>query len=108
MPPYMGAAGAYSAVRHYLKAVLALGPEAAKASGRATVARMKTIPVEDDVLGHASLREDGRVVSDVSLFQVKKPGESHGTWDLYDLRATLGPDRAWRPMAEGGCPLVHS
>ena len=104
----MGAAGAYSAVRHYLKAVTALGPEAAKASGRAAVAKMKAIPVEDDVLQHASIREDGRVVSDVYLFQVKHPAESHGEWDLYDLRATVGPDRAWRPMAEGGCPLVHS
>ncbi|MGI4955262.1 MAG: ABC transporter substrate-binding protein [Janthinobacterium lividum] len=108
MPPYMGAAGAYSAVRHYLKAVASLGPAEAKASGRAAVARMKQIPVEDDVLSHASLREDGRVVSDVYLFQVKHPNESKGLWDLYALRATLGPDRAWRPMAEGGCPLVRS
>ncbi len=108
MPPYMGAAGAYSAVRHYLKAVAALGPAAAKASGRAAVARMKQLPIEDDVLAHAHLREDGRVVSDVYLFQVKRPSESHGPWDLYDLRATVGPDRAWRPMADGGCPLVHS
>ena len=108
MPPYMGAAGAYSAARHYLKAVSSLGPAEAKVSGRAAVARMKAIPVEDDVLGHASLREDGRVVSDVYLFQVKHANESRSEWDLYDLRATLGPDRAWRPMAEGGCPLVHS
>ncbi len=108
MPPHMGAAGAYSAVRHYLKAVAALGPAAAKQSGRATVARMKQIPVEDDVLTNARLREDGRVVSDVYLFEVKNPEESHGEWDLYKLRATVGPDRAWRPMAEGGCPLVHS
>ncbi len=108
MPPYMGAAGAYSAVRHYLKAVTSLGPVAAKASGSATVARMKTIPIEDDVLNNARLREDGRVVSDVYLFQVKHPNESHSDWDLYDLRATLGPNRAWRPMEEGGCPLVHS
>lgn len=108
MPPHMGAAGAYSAVRHYLKAVAALGPAHAKQSGRATVAEMKRIPVEDDVLNHASIRADGRVVSDVYLFEVKAPAESHGEWDLYNLRATLGPDRAWRPMAEGGCSLVHA
>ena len=107
MPPYMGAAGAYSAVRHYLKAVAALGLAEAKRSGAATVARMKQIPIEDDVLSNARIRPDGRVVSDVYLFEVKTPAESRGDWDLYNLRATLGPDRGWRPMEEGGCPLVR-
>lgn len=108
VPPNMGQAGAYSAVHHYLKAVAALGPAEAKASGRATVARMKQIPIEDDVLTNARIREDGRVVSDVYLFQVKTPAESKSEWDMYKLQATLGPDKAWRPMSEGGCPLVHS
>ena len=108
MVPNMGAAGAYSAVHHYLKAVAALGPAEAKRSGAATVARMKQIPIEDDVLSNAQMRADGRVVSDVYLFEVKTPAESHGEWDLYNLRATLGPDRAWRPMAEGGCKLTRS
>ena len=106
VPPNMGQAGAYSAVRHYLNAVAALGPGTAKASGRATVARMKQIPIEDDVLTNARIREDGRVVSDVYLFEVKQPAQSKGDWDLYNLRATLGPDEAWRPMSEGGCPMV--
>ena len=104
----MGQAGAYSAVRHYLKAVAALGAADAKKSGRAMVARMKQTPIEDDVLNNARIREDGRVVSDVYLFEVKRPAESHGEWDLYNLKATLGPDVAWRPMAEGGCPLIRS
>jgi branched-chain amino acid transport system substrate-binding protein len=104
MPPDMGQAGAYSAVRHYLKAVAALGPVAAKASGRAAVAKMKQIPI--DVLNNAHIREDGRVVSDVYLFEVKKPAESKSEYELYALRATIGPDEAWRPMSEGGCPLV--
>ncbi len=108
VPPNMGQAGAYSAVRHYLKAVAALGPAEAKASGWATVARMKQMPIEDDVLANARIREDGRVVSDVYLFQVKAPAESKSEWDMYKLQATLGPDKAWRPMSEGGCPLVHS
>ena len=108
MVPHMGAAGAYSAVRHYLKAVASLGPAEAKRSGRAAVARMKQLPVEDDVLSNARVREDGRVVSDVYLFEVKSPAESKSEWDLYNLRATLGPDRAWRPMSEGGCNLVHA
>ena len=105
-PPNMGQAGAYSAVRHYLKAVAAVGPAEAKASGRAVVARMKQIPIEDDVLTNARIRDDGRVVSDVYLFEVKQPAESKSEWDLYKIRAKLGPDEAWRPMSEGGCPLV--
>ncbi len=106
VPPNMGQAGAYSAVRHYLKAVVSLGVVAAKASGRDAVAEMKQIPIEDDVLNHASIRADGRVVSDVYLFSVKTPAESKGTWDLYNLKATIGPDVAWRPMSEGGCKLA--
>jgi branched-chain amino acid transport system substrate-binding protein len=108
IPPNMGQAGAYSAVRHYLKAVASLGPAAAKASGRAAVARMKETPIQDDVLNNASIRADGRVVSDVYLFGVKTPAQSRSTWDLYNLQATLGPDQAWRPMSEGGCKLVHT
>jgi len=108
MPPHMGAAGAYSALRHYLKAVLTLGPAQAKRSGRATVARMKELPIEDDVLVNARIRPDGRVVSDVYLFEVKTEAESKSEWDIYNWRATLGPDRGWRPMSEGGCPLVHT
>jgi branched-chain amino acid transport system substrate-binding protein len=107
-PPNMGQAGAYSAVTHYLKAVADLGAANAKASGRATVARMKQNPIQDDVLTNARVREDGRVVSDVYLFEVKKPGENASEWDLYKVTAKLGPDQAWRPMSEGGCPLVKS
>ena len=79
---------------------------AAKALGRATVARIKQIPIEDDVLNNASIRADGRMVSDVYLFEVKQPSESKSEFDLYNLRAMIGPDDAWRPMSEGGCPLV--
>ena len=69
---------------------------------------MKQIPIEDDVLANASIREDGRVVSDVYLFEVKTPAQSKSEWDLYNLVATLGPDRAWRPVSEGGCPLIRT
>ena len=107
-PPNMGQAGAYSAVSHYLKAVAAIGAAEAKASGRAAVARMKQTPIEDEILTNARVREDGRVVSDVYLFEVKKPADSRSEWDLYKVAAKLGPDQAWRPLAEGGCPLVKS
>jgi branched-chain amino acid transport system substrate-binding protein len=106
VPPNMGQAGAYSATLHYLKAVAAMGAATAKASGRATVARMKALPIDDDVLTNARIREDGRVVSDVHLFEVKRPEDSTSEWDLYRLKGTLGPEQAWRSMEAGGCPLA--
>ena len=108
IPPNMGQAGAYSAVRHYLRAASALGLGEAKRSGRAVVGQMKQTPIDDDVLTSARVREDGRVVSDVYLFEVKRPEDSRSEWDLYSVSAKLGPDVAWRPMAEGGCPLVKA
>ena len=85
-----------------------VGVAQARASGRAVVERMKQMPVDDDVLTHARVREDGRVVSDAYLFEVKRPADSRSEWDLYTVAAKLGPDEAWRPMAEGGCPLVKA
>ena len=108
IPPNMGQAGAYSAVRHYLRSASALGLGEAKRSGRAVVEQMKQTPIDDDVLTTARVREDGRVVSDVYLFEVKRPEDSRSEWDLYSVSAKLGPDVAWRPMAEGGCPLVKA
>ena len=95
-------------MRHYLRAAASLGMAQARASGRAVVERMKQMPVDDDVLTHARVREDGRVVSDAYLFEVKRPADSRSEWDLYMVAAKLGPDEAWRPMAEGGCPLVKA
>jgi branched-chain amino acid transport system substrate-binding protein len=108
IPPNMGQAGAYSAVKHYLRAVADLGVPAAKASGAAAVARMKQLPINDDILTNARIRSDGRVVSDSYLFQVKRPQDSKGDWDLYGVKEKLTPDEAWRPESEGGCPLVKA
>lgn len=108
IPPNMGQAGAYSATRHYLNAVADLGVAPAKASGRAVVARMKQNPIDDGLFTNARVREDGRVVSDVYVFQVKSPEESKGAWDLYKVFAKLGPEQAWRAMADGGCPFIRS
>ena len=76
IPPNATQANTYAAVHHYLRAVAAIGPVEAKQSGRAVVAQMKRMPIEDNVLSHASVRPDGRVVSDVHLLQVKAPAES--------------------------------
>ncbi len=104
----MDQAGCYSAALHYLKAVADLGVAGAKASGAAAVARMKAMPTDDDAFGKGSIREDGRGLFPAYLFEVKSPAESQKPWDYYKLVATTPPNEAWRPLSEGGCPLVHS
>ncbi len=104
----MDQAGCYAAALHYLKAVADMGVPAAKASGAAVVARMKAMPTDDDAFGRGSIREDGRGLFASSLFEVRAPAESHAPWDYYKLVATTPPSEAWRPLAEGGCPMVHT
>lgn len=101
--PSMVHAGVYSAVTHYLKAVHALGSDA---DGAKVVAKMKEMPTDDKLMGKGKIRADGRKIHDMYLFEVKKPAESKKPWDYYKLRATIPADEAFRPMAEGGCPLV--
>ena len=95
-------AAVYGAVTHYLKAVKSAGTDEAKAG----MAAMKTVPIEDFYTKKATLREDGRVVRDMYLLQVKTPAESKAPWDFYKVVATVPGDQAFRPLAEGGCPLV--
>ena len=103
--PTMVHAGVYSSVIHYLKAVEALKSDA---DGAAVVAKMKAMPTDDKLFGKGTVRADGRKIHPMYLFEVKKPSESKGPWDLYKLRATIPADEAFRPLAEGGCPLVKS
>ncbi|MBP0496184.1 ABC transporter substrate-binding protein [Pararoseomonas indoligenes] len=106
--PNMSQAACYAGTLHYLKAVASLGAAEAKRSGAAVVARMKQMPMEDDIYGQAAIREDGRAVSPAYLFEVKKPEESKGDWDYYKLLQTVPAEQAWRPLSEGGCSLVRS
>ena len=101
--PTMVHAGVYSSVIHYLKAVDALKSDA---DGAATVAKMKELPTDDALMGKGSIRPDGRKIHDMYLFEVKKPEESKGPYDYYNVKATIPAAEAFRPMAEGGCPLV--
>ena len=101
-------AGSYSAVTHYLKAVAALGVDAARASGRATVAQMKAIPADDQLFGPGKVREDGKYVHTEYVWQSKSVAESNGPWDFFKKAATIPADDAFKPMSEGGCPLVKS
>ncbi|HEV2512531.1 ABC transporter substrate-binding protein [Bosea sp. (in: a-proteobacteria)] len=95
-------AGVYSSVRHYLKAVASAKSDEAKT----VIAKMRELPIEDEVVRNAKLREDGRMVHDFYVFQVKKPAESKGEWDLYDLVATIPGDQAFRPLAQSACPAI--
>jgi branched-chain amino acid transport system substrate-binding protein len=100
-------AACYAGVTHYLKAVADLGPDKAR-SGRAAIAAMKRLPTDDDCFGANTIREDGRFLCPVHLFQVKTPAESKGVWDVYKPLATTPGAEAFRPMSEGGCALVHT
>jgi branched-chain amino acid transport system substrate-binding protein len=97
-------AGVYSAVLHYLKAVEALRSDA---DGAAIVARMKATPTDDPLFGPGTVRADGRKIHPVHLVEVKSPAESREPWDYYKIVATIPAEEAFRPLSEGGCPLVR-
>jgi branched-chain amino acid transport system substrate-binding protein len=100
--PTMIQAGVYSSVMHYLKAIDATGTDAAKA----VIAKMKETPINDFFAKNGKIREDGRMVHDMYLVEVKKPEQSKGEWDVYNILATIPGDQAYRPLDQGGCPLV--
>jgi branched-chain amino acid transport system substrate-binding protein len=108
VPLSMIQAGEYSTVLHYLKAVAEIGVQAAKASGAETVARMKAMPTDDDAFGAGSIRADGRKLHPAYLFEVKKPEESRGPFDYYKLLQTTDAASAFRPLGDGGCPLIRT
>ena len=95
-------ASVYSAIRHYLGAIAAAGTDEAKA----VMAKMRETPVNDFYVKNGRLREDGRLVHDMYFAQVKKPSESARPWDYYKLLKVIPGDQAFRPLADGGCPLV--
>jgi branched-chain amino acid transport system substrate-binding protein len=101
--PTMVHAGVYAEVLHYLKAVEALK---STNDGAAVVAKMKEIPTDDPLFGKGQVRIDGRHIHPMYLFEVKKPDESKAPWDYYKLRATIPAEEAFRPLDQGGCPLV--
>ena len=103
-PPDWDPAMSYSAVFHYLKAVNAAGSRDADA----VAAKMRELPVNDFTTKDGKVRIDGRVLRNLYLLQVKKPEESKGKWDLYNVVATVPGDEAFRPLQDGGCPLVKA
>jgi len=96
-------AGVYAGTMHYLKAVDKVG---SPNDGRAVVAAMKAMPTDDPLFGKGTIRQDGRKMHPMYLFQVKKPDDSRGAWDYYKLLETIPAEEAFRPLAEGGCKLT--
>ncbi|MBV9530802.1 MAG: ABC transporter substrate-binding protein [Bradyrhizobium sp.] len=101
-PPTSAQAGVYSSVTHYLKAVKAAGTT----DSAAVMKIMKQTPINDFFAGNGRIREDGRMVHDMYLFEVKKPSESRGRWDVYKLIATVPGEVAFQPLEQSRCPLV--
>ena len=100
--PHMGDAGDYSSTMHYLKAVEAAGTDEAQA----VMSKMREIPINDFFAKNGRIREDGRMVHDMYVYEVKKPSESKGDWDFYKLREVIPGDQAFRPLKDSVCPLV--
>lgn len=100
--PTMSQAGVYSAVMHYLKGIAAAKTDEAMA----VVAQMRAMPVNDMFATGGKVREDGRMVHDMYLVQVKSPAEVKGPWDYYQVLRTVKGEDAFRPLAESDCPLV--
>jgi branched-chain amino acid transport system substrate-binding protein len=100
--PTMIHAGVYAGVLHYLKAVEALKGD----DGTKVIAKMKELPTDDPLFGKGTIRADGRKIHPAFLVEVKKPSESKAPWDYYKIRDTIPADQAFRPLADGGCPLV--
>ncbi|HJS87275.1 MAG TPA: ABC transporter substrate-binding protein [Acetobacteraceae bacterium] len=100
--PTANQAGVYSSVLAYLRAVR----KANTVEGEKVVAQMRQAPIQDPLFGTVTIRPDGRAVHAMYVFRVKHPGESRGPWDVYTPVATIPPEEAFRPINQGGCPLV--
>lgn len=101
--PTMVHAGVYASTLHYLKAIDALKDK----DTTKVMAKMKEMPTDDPLFGKGQIRADGRKIHPMYIFEVKKPSESKGPWDLYKLLATIPAEQAFRPIDEGGCPLMR-
>ncbi|HNF65732.1 MAG: ABC transporter substrate-binding protein [Proteobacteria bacterium] len=101
--PTMVQAGVYSSLMHYFKAIEAAGSD----DGPTVIKQMKSGPVEDFFSRHGKIRDDGRLVHDMFLAEVKKPSESKAPWDYYKILRVIPGDEAYLPLSESKCPLVR-
>ncbi len=95
-------AGVYASTLAYLNAVAATGSDDA----RDAVPEMKKFKGKDKLFGDVAIRQDGRVIHPIYLFEIKKPEESKYPYDYYKLVSTIPADQAFRPLSEGGCPMI--
>ena len=100
--PTMGQAGVYSATRHYLRAVAA----ANSIDATKVAEKMRELPVSDAVIRNGTIRDDGRLVHDMYLVEVRRPGESPDPWDLEKVQDVMAGNDVFRPLSESDCPLV--
>lgn len=100
--PTMVQAGQYSSIMHYLKAIKAINSD----DTAKVMAQMKKTPVNDFFAKNGKIRDDGRMVHDMYLLQVKKPAESKTPWDYYHVKATIPAAAAFQPLSASRCPLI--
>jgi len=100
--PTMVQAGQYSSIMHYLKAVKASGTD----DTAKVMTQMKKTPVNDFFAKNGSIRDDGRMVHDMYLLQVKKPAQSKSPWDYYTVKAVIPAAEAFQPLSKSSCPLI--
>ena len=103
--PLRAMASIYSMTSHYLKAVQTIG---SAESGRAAVAQMRAVPINDMYARNGRLRGDGRLICDMYVAQVKMQDESKGPWDLYKILRTVPGEQAFRPAATSECSLLRT
>jgi branched-chain amino acid transport system substrate-binding protein len=95
-------AGVYSSVSHYLKAVKATGTDDAPT----VMKQMEKERINDFFASGGYIRADRKMIHDMYLLRVKKPGENKGEWDLYNVVQTLPGETVNRPLSESPCALV--
>ena len=95
-------AGVYSSTLHYLRTVATAQSDDWKVVAK----KMRELPIKDPVMRNASIRDDGRVIHDMYLFEVKKPAESKAPWDYYKTVSTIPAQIAFKPLESSSCPLV--
>jgi len=100
--PTENQAGVYSSVLAYLRAAKLAG----SVEGEKVIEAMRRAPIEDPLFGAVTVRPDGRAVHAMYVFRVKTPAQSASRWDLYTLVSTIPPELAFRPLEQGGCPML--
>ena len=103
-PPTMVQAGVYSGLRHYFKALEAMGGNPHK--GVEVVEKMKSMPTDDQLFGKGTIQPNGRKIHSAYLFEVKKPSESKAPWDFYKTVGTVDGDKAFTPLDKSTCALL--